>query len=45
MFERSRGWLSALVLAWCAQQGLDNDHCYAKRLSATTAYEPNSKHP
>lgn len=33
------------VLAWCAQQGLDNDHCYAKRLSATTAYEPNSKHP
>jgi len=33
------------VLAWCAQQGLDNDHCYAKRLSATTAYEPDSKHP
>jgi hypothetical protein len=26
------------LLAWCAQQGVDRDHCAAKRLSTTSAY-------
>lgn len=29
--------------AWCDAQQLDADHCYAKRISATTSYTPNTK--
>ncbi|NMN95060.1 hypothetical protein [Antrihabitans stalactiti] len=39
-FSNSQG-----ALAWCAQQGMDKDHCFAKRVNATGTQGSNEYQP
>ena len=33
------------ALAWCSNAALDNDHCFARRISVGGGYSPNESHP
>ena len=54
-FERENYWVTIVAgassaspddaLAWCSNAALDNDHCFARRVSVGGGYSPNEAHP